>query len=227
MSKDIKTEFTLGHRTRLIEKLYNNYKITSVELIEILLFAVIKRRDTKPMAKMLLSKFKSVMGICEASPQELRSINGLGEKSVQLIKTFYYLLQNVRHDNISNRDVIENFDQLVQYCQFKLAHKAYEELHVIFLNSRKQIIHIEENSNGETSHIDINPKKIVHQGLNYGASSIIITHNHPSGNPTPSSEDIQATLYLKQLLQGLNIALEDHLIIAHSSFFSFKKQKLI
>lgn len=220
-------KFKLGHRKRLLEKLHNNQMITQTELLEILLFFVIKRRDTKPIAKALLNKFKSVMGVCDASVEMLKSIDGIGDSTVDLIKTFYKLSKSLMFSSVITKDVMENFDQLIKYCQFKLAHKTQEELHVIYLNSKYQIIHIDEQKNGDTTHIDIMPKKIVHQGLNYGAFSIILIHNHPSGDPTPSSADIDATLYLKKLLNELNISLFDHVIVAGSAFFSFKKQKLI
>jgi DNA repair protein RadC len=227
MNKNRIHKFSVGHRKRMFEKVLTNHHLTNIEILEILLFFVHKRKDTKPIAKTLIKNFGTLLDVCSAKSEKLMEINGIGPSSIQIIKVFYNLTNMVLYDQIKSTDYLNGFNDIVKYCQFKLSYKKTEELHVIFLNTKNAIISIMEFPYGEVDNVNVSPREIFKQSLERGASSIVLTHNHPSKDPYPSSADIEITKQIQQMLSVVQIKLIDHLIIGGNDYFSFRKNSLI
>ena len=223
-----------GHRKRLQERYLScGYKsLADYEIIEFLLFLIIPRRDTKALAKELLEKFSTIEGIFEADSKELKSIKGLGEVSTTYLKfigdlfSYYYeekILNGKEKDIIS----IRSKNQLLNYLRKNIGISKIEEFKVLFLNSNNEVLGVETLFQGTIDKSAVYPRKILERVLFYNARSIIFAHNHPSGNTSPSSKDIEITKMMKEFFKMVDVSVLDHIIISKDSYFSFLEEGII
>lgn len=222
-----------GHRKRLQERYLNGgYKsLADYEIVEFLLFLVIPRKDTKALAKELLERFSTINGIFEASLEELRSIKGLGDVSSTYIKFLgdmysYYFEEKMLKDR-EDIVAIRSKNQLINYLRKNIGISKSEEFKVLFLNSNNEVLGIETLFEGTIDRSAVYPRKILERVLSYNARSIVFSHNHPSGNTTPSQKDIELTNTLKDFFRLVDVSILDHIIISKNSYFSFLEEGIL
>lgn len=223
-----------GHRKRLQERYLScGYKsLADYEIIEFLLFPIIPRRDTKALAKELLEKFSTIEGIFEANPKELKKVKGLGDVSTTYLKFIgdlfsYYYEDKVLNDKENNRISIRSKNQLLNYLRKNIGISKIEEFKVIFLNSNNEVLGVETLFQGTIDKSAVYPRKILERVMFYNARSIIFAHNHPSGNTSPSSKDIEITKMMKEFFKMVDVSVLDHIIISRDSYFSFLEEGII
>lgn len=223
-----------GHRKRLQERyLTKGYKsLADYEIVEFLLFLLIPRKDTKSIAKELIGKFNSLKGIFEANTKELKSIKGLGDVSITYLKFLgdmyrYYYEENILKERENNPISIKTKNQLINYLRIDIGISKIEEFKVLFLNSNNEVLGIETLFQGTIDKSAVYPRKILERVLYYNARSIVFSHNHPSGNTTPSSKDIEITKMMKDFFKMVDVSILDHIIISKDSYFSFLEEGYI
>jgi len=221
-------EQALGHRNRLKQRFLNHKEsLFDYETLELLLFYALPRKDVKPLAKHLIEHFGSLKKVLHAPVSELNKINGLSEHSIILIKMSAYLSQKTLEHDIKETPVVKNWSQILDYCFLKLANATHEQIYAMYLNSKNFIIKEEIVAEGSLNYAMADLRLIMHKCLNLGAASILIAHNHPSGEIEPSKDDIKITTELFKIAKALNIYLYDHLIIGKSGIYSFRDSGLI
>ena len=218
-----------GHRERLRERFLKDLgaSMPDYEIIELLLMAVIARRDVKPIAKDLLKTFGTVSGIFGASADDLMKVKGIGEQTAVLFKLIQRSTAIVTKSEIMNTNILNSWDKLIEYCTVYMAHSPVEQFRVIFLNSRNRIITDEEQTRGTVNETSIYPREVIKRALDLNAVAVILVHNHPSGNPTPSQADITMTHAVVEAGLPLNIRVHDHIIIGKEDIISFKTAGLL
>ncbi len=219
----------LGHRKRVKQKFLTSLgqDLQDYELLEILMFSANARCDTKILAKNLLQKFGDLSAIINADFDALKQIAGVGESSVIQIKIIAEIMKRVMKHKASQQTVLNNWQSLLDYSRMALAHLKYEQFRVLFLDKKFRLLADEIVEIGKVDSVRIDIKEIVKKTLLLHASSVVLLHNHPSGEAQPSSLDIKTTQEIKSVLQPLSIKLIDHLIIAVGGHFSFKENGLI
>ncbi len=228
-SKNIpNNDMNKGHRQRIKDKFFSNPKsLFDYEILEMLLFYVIPRKDTKPLAKQLLAKFGTLKSIIFATENEIMQMKGIG-KSVTI---FFGLLREVFSrlslQPLKEKAIIQSDQDVLTYYANELSSKKKEEFRALFINNRNMLIAEETLQQGTVDQVFIYRREVVEKALNYKASGIIIVHNHPSGDPSPSRKDISVTKDLSVTLEKLGIRLLDHLIIAENSSYSFAAHNLL
>jgi DNA repair protein RadC len=218
-----------GHRDRLRARFLRSGAgaMEDYELIEMLLFAAIPRRDVKPLAKDLLKKFGGIPGLLGASIEDLKAVKGLSENSAALIKLAHVLSQRVLSAQIERKPILSSWQKLIDYCTVAMAHEQREQFRVLFLNRKNELIADEVQQMGTVDHTPVYPREIVRRALELGATALILVHNHPSGDPTPSDSDITMTAEVVKAAKSLDILVHDHLIIAKNGHSSFKSMGLM
>ena len=218
-----------GHRDRLRSKLLARGAgaLDDYELLETLLFAFIPRRDVKPIAKTLLAQFGSVSAVLAADPQKLVEVKGVGETVAAYIKTVSELTARAAREQIMARPVISSWTTLLTYVQTELQHEPREQFRVLFLDRKNQLILDELMAVGTVDQAPVYPREIARRALELSASALILVHNHPSGDPTPSRADIEMTREIIEALTPLEITVHDHLIAGRAGVTSFKSSGLI
>ena len=223
------TPHYLGHRQRLREKLLENGRdsLADYELLELLLSIAIPRRDVKPLAKDLIARFKSFAGVIEANPAELAGIKGLGPTAVAAVKIVEAAQVKALGDKIGQRSAIANWADLTNYCRLNIGARETEEFHVLYLDTKCRLIKDEAHSAGTINSSSVYPREILKRALGLGAASVIVVHNHPTGDTNPSRADIAVTEKLKKTLAAADIQLIDHIIVAKGAHASFKSMGLL
>ena len=218
-----------GHRERLRERFLQNgdTALADHELLELILFYAIPRRDTKSIAKGLLKEFGSLSAVLSAKAEDLAQISGLSENSAGLLKAVYAAASRMAQKQIMNQLVLSNWEQLLSYCHVAMANLPTEQLRVLFLDKKNKLIADEVKQEGTVDHTPAYPREIIKRALNLGASAIILVHNHPSGDPTPSRADMQLTDTVAEVAQLMGITLHDHIIIAKTAHYSFRSEGLM
>jgi len=229
MSAELAKKHQEGHRKRACNKLINNGvdSLYDYEIVELLLFLIFKRKDVKPLAKELLEKFKTIDRILNASEEELLEIKGIGKSTVTAIKIVNSIAIASLKSKIIKKDHINCFDDVINYCKLNMKYLVSEELRVLFLNSINEILADEVLQKGDIDSVDVYPRNITKRSLDLGAKGIILVHNHPSGDPTPSADDIYTTNLIRKALKIFDIKLQDHIIIGGDRFISFSALNLI
>jgi DNA repair protein RadC len=221
----------IGHRQRLKERFLRakGSDMADYEAIELLLTYAIPRRDVKPLAKNLIKEFGSFAGIITADYQRLLEIEGIKENSATLIKFIEFASQKLSWQNLACDDTpfISSTDALIEFCRCAMGYSEVEVLRVIYVDTKLKVIETEVLQKGSVSSVNINPRDIVTNALKKNASGVIMVHNHPSGDPKPSSNDIEATKRVKSACDTLGIVLHEHLIITPSDYYSFAKHHLL
>ena len=218
-----------GHRKRLRERFakVGADGLADYELIELLLFAALPRGDVKPLAKNLLRRFGSVGAILAAEPRALAEVEGAGLAVVHALKLAEAVALRTLRDQLKERPVIATWQALLDYCKVALAHQMNERFHVLFLDNNNSLIADEVQQKGTVNHVPLYPREVIKRALELNASAIILVHNHPSGDSTPSPADIEMTEEVCEAGDKLGISVHDHLIISRNGHSSFKSMGLL
>jgi len=219
----------LGHRARMREKLLaaGPDALLDHELLEMVLFLALPRRDTKPIARALLARFGSFAGAVSAPLAELREIEGLGEAGAAALRTVQAAALRLARAEVMERPVLNNWDRLLAYLSAVLARVRVEQFRVLFLDTRNRLIADEPQARGTVNHTPVYPREVVKRALELQATALILVHNHPSGDPTPSRADLEMTQEVKSAAGILGIVLHDHLIVGNGRHLSFRREGLL
>lgn len=217
-----------GHRQRLRQRFLDAPGVLpDYELLELLLGIAIPRRDVKPLAKTLLARFGDFASVISASPEALRACDGLGETSVATLKIVMEAgVRLVRHP-VQQQTILTSWDALVDYCVARMSRQDTEQLRLLFLNNKNAVLADEMPQSGTVNHTPIYPREVVKRALELGAMGVVMVHNHPSGDPTPSRADVDMTRQIKTALQAVGITLHDHLVIGKGRVESLKARGVI
>lgn len=217
-----------GHRERLRQRFRDGGggALADYELLELILFQAIPRRDVKPLAKSLIDRFGSFGGVVAATREALENA-GLGEVAIDLLKATHEAAIRLTRQAALERPVLGSWQNVLDYCRARLAHSAVEEFHLLFLDRKNGLIAAEPQQRGTVDHTPVYPREVVKRALELGASAIILVHNHPSGDPSPSRADIEMTREVQRAAAALGIAVHDHLIVGRAGHASLKGLGLI
>jgi DNA repair protein RadC len=218
-----------GHRERLRERFLKGGAdaMPDYELLELVLFAAVPRRDTKPLAKALIARFGSFAEVIAARRERLMEVDGAGEAVVNQLKVIEAAAQRLAKGKVIGRPALSSWQALLDYCMAAMARNQTEEFRVLFLDRKNVLVADEVQSKGTVDHTPVYPREIVRRALEHGASAIILVHNHPSGDPTPSRQDIDLTREICAAAKALKIAVHDHLVIGRGGHASFKSLGLL
>jgi DNA repair protein RadC len=219
----------VGHRERLRQRLLSagSDALADYELLEFLLFAAKPRGDTKPLAKSLLKRFGSLAGVFGADAEALGSVNGMGPASTAALIAVRAAAREMLRAEVKDRSVISSWQQLIDYCTSRIGFALAEEFHLLFLDAKNALIADEQQQRGTINHTPVYPREVVKRALELGASAVIMVHNHPSGDVTPSKADIDMTRAVRDAVKAVGIALHDHLVIGRGRHASFKSLGLL
>ncbi|NQV98455.1 MAG: DNA repair protein RadC [Rhodospirillales bacterium] len=213
-----------GHRQRLRQRFMEAGApgLADYELLELILFQCIARIDVKPIAKELIATFGSLGGVIAADPARLGENNKLNRATIVHLKSLYALSQRVAHEEIAQKPVLGSWDKLISYLKTALAYEAREQFHILFLNTKNVLIADEVQQIGTVNHTPVYPREVIRRALELGATALILVHNHPSGDPTPSAADIEMTRQIAAAGEKLDITLHDHIIMSKNGHTSFR-----
>lgn len=219
----------LGHRERLRRRLLDKgaESLSDYEVVEFLLFAARPRGDTKPLAKDLLQRFGGLAGLLTANPADLSAVPGMGESSAAILKIIPEAARRLALAEAQEAPVISSWDRLLDYCRVTMAHEKVEQLRLLFLDSKNRLIADEVQQRGTVDHTPAYPREVLKRALELGATALILAHNHPSGDATPSAADIEMTKAIKEAAEKLGITLHDHVIIGKTGHSSFRSLGLL
>jgi len=214
-----------GHRVRLREKFAEAHGkgLADYELLELLLFLAIPRGDMKPLAKMLLQEFGSLAALLKAEKNLILKIPGAGASTAHAIQLVQALIAKALQQEAFDKPLLDSWQSVLEYCSATMAYDQREMARLLFLDSKGKIIADEIQQTGTINHVALYPREVVKRALDIGASGLILVHNHPSGDPTPSRKDIDLTLQIQEAAHALGITVHDHIIIGkgrHSSLRS-------
>ncbi|UWR60576.1 RadC family protein [Phaeobacter inhibens] len=212
------------HRARLRDRFMTGgaTAMPDYELLELVLFRSIPRRDVKPLARQLLDSFGDFNRVITAPPERLARIAGVGDAVITDLKVLEAAAHRMARAKVLQRHILSSWDALLDYCHTVMAHRETEQFRVLYLDRKNTLIADEEQAKGTVDHVPVYPREIAKRALEISASALILVHNHPSGDPTPSPSDIEMTDRVARALAALDIVLHDHLIIGKSSELSFR-----
>ena len=218
-----------GHRERLRTRFRGAgaEAISDYELLELVLFRAIPRRDVKPLAKTLIATFGSFPEVISAPPARLAEIKGLGAAAITELKIVHAAAIRLARGQVRKRPILSSWSSVIDYCRTPMAFAEKEQFRVLFLDKRNQLIVDELQQTGTVDHTPVYPREVVKRALELSATALILVHNHPSGDPTPSHADIQMTQTIIDVARPLGIAVHDHIIVGRDGHASFKGLKLV
>lgn len=218
-----------GHRDRLRERAAAGglAALPDYEVLELLLFRAIPRGDVKPLAKQLLARFGSLGAVLGADAEALKSVRGVGEAVALDLRLVQEAALRAAREQASRRTVISSWSALLAYVKAALAHEPREQVRVLFLDKKNQLIADEITGEGTVDHAPVYPRELMRRALELSASALILVHNHPSGDPTPSSTDVEITRQIVEAGRALRIAVHDHLVVGRDGVASFKALGLL
>ena len=218
-----------GHRARLRARLLDTGgdALADYELVEYLLALAIPRRDTKPLAKALLKEFGSLAKLLSAEPDTLRRVDGLGDSAIAALKIVQATNLRMLKGEIAGQPLLSSWDALLDYLRADMGPLDIERVRVLYLSSRNMLLRDEVASEGSVDQSAIYTREVIKRALELGATAVILVHNHPSGNPEPSRQDIAITRDIAQAASKLGIAVHDHIIIGGSDYRSMRSMGLI
>ena len=221
--------YIADHRKRLRERFMvgGAAALPDYEMLELVLFRAIPRQDVKPLARRLIDRFVDFNGVISASPARLAETEGVGEAVICELKIIEAAAQRLARARVMRRQVISSWDALVDYCHTVMAHRETEHFRVLYLDKKNALIADEEQARGTVDHVPVYPREVVKRALELNDSALILVHNHPSGDPTPSDADILLTGQIGSAAEALGLVLHDHLIIGKSRELSFRASGLI
>jgi len=217
-----------GHRQRLRDRfLKSSNNLADYELIELLLFAAMPRRDVKPIAKELLKTFGSFAGVLNADVEALVRVNGVGTTAAVSMLAVREAAVRLLQDEVMNQPILSNWQSLMDYCRAAMGHGKVEQFRILFLNRKNMLIADELQQQGTVDQTPVYPREVIKRALELGASALILVHNHPSGDPKPSRDDIEITKHLQAAGEKLGINLHDHIVVSKNGNTSFKTLGLL
>lgn len=218
-----------GHRARLRARLLTAGpdSLADHELLELVLFLALPRRDTKPIARALLSRFGSFAAAIAAPLPDLRGIEGLGDAGAAALKAVQAAALRLTRAEVVDRPVLAHWDRVIDYLQSVMARERVEQVRVLFLDGRNRLLADEAQSRGTVDHTPVYPREVCKRALELHATAMILAHNHPSGDPAPSPDDVAMTRAIQQAASALSVVLHDHVIIGNGRWFSFRQQGLL
>ncbi len=218
-----------GHRERLRERFHaaGADALSDYELLEMVLFAAQPRRDMKPLAKSLLKKFGSFAEVIHAPEARLRELKGVGDVTINGLKLIAAAAHRIAKGELKQRFALSSWNDVIDYCRTSMAFADKEQFRILFLDKRNQLISDEVQQTGTVDHTPVYPREVIKRALELSATAIILVHNHPSGDPTPSSADIQMTEAIIDIATPLGIAVHDHIIVGKNGHASLKGMRLI
>ena len=218
-----------GHRARMRARLLTAGPdaVADHELLEMVLFLALPRRDTKPIARALLSRFGSFAASISAPLPDLRAVEGLGDAGAAALKLVQAGAHRLVRAEVRQNPVLADWPRLMDYLGALLSREPTEQFRVLFLDARNRLIADEAQGRGTVNHTPVYPREVVKRALELHAAAIILVHNHPSGDPAPSRDDVTMTKAIARAAEALSVALHDHVIIGNGKWFSFRQQGLI
>ncbi|HCY54452.1 MAG TPA: hypothetical protein DF715_02610 [Oceanicaulis sp.] len=218
-----------GHRDRLRARFSEagGKGLADYEILELILFRAIPQRDVKPLAKDLLARFGDLGRVCAARPDQLTEIKGISEKVALELNLFQEVATRIAREQVSGRAVISSWSALLDYVRTALQNASTEEFRVLFLDKKNRLLADEFQARGTVDHAPVYPREIIKRAIALDASAIILVHNHPSGDPTPSHADIDMTRQVIEIGKPLSIVVHDHLVVGRDKVASFKQLGLM
>lgn len=218
--------YIADHRKRLRARFLDGgaAAMPDYELLELVLFRAIPRQDVKPLARRLLDVFGDFNRVLSAAPARLTQVPGVGEAVVLELKLVEAAAQRLARARVINRPVISSWAALLDYCHTAMAHAETEQFRVLYLDRKNTLIADEAQARGTVDHVPVYPREVVKRALELNASALILVHNHPSGDPTPSEADITMTAQIQAAAEALGLTLHDHLIIGRERELSFRSE---
>ena len=217
-----------GHRERLRERARISLAaLPDYEILELHLFRSIPRGDVKPLAKALIARFGSLAAVLAASPEDLKTVRGVGDATAFDLSLIQETAIRLGRETVVRRTVISSWTALLAYVRVALANEPREQFRVLFLDKKNQLILDEVMNRGTVDHAPVYPREVMRRALEVSAASLILVHNHPSGDPTPSSADVEMTRQVIDAGRTLKIAVHDHLVVGREGVASFKALGLI
>jgi DNA repair protein RadC len=218
-----------GHRVRMRQRLLKAGPdaLADHEMLEMILFIALPRRDTKPIARELLARFRTFGGVVGAPPAELMAIEGLGEAGTAAIKLVKAAALRMMRQEVSSAPVLSNWDRLTDYLMGAMGHERTEQFRVLFLDGRNKLIADEVQGLGTINHTPAYPREVVRRCLELHATAVVLAHNHPSGEPAPSREDVALTTDIVRAASLMGITVHDHIIVGKGKCVSFRAAKLL
>lgn len=221
----------LGHRVRLRQRFLNGEgrDMADYELLELVLTMAIPQRDVKPLAKILIAEFGSFAGVLNASNENLLNVNGIKENALTMLKVIKASALRMSWQNLTATDepILNNTDVLIDYCRAAMSFSEVEEFRIIFLDSKLRVMAQEVQQRGTINQVAIHPREVIKAAMAKKARAIILVHNHPSGDVTPSKADVEITMRIKEAAKAVDIELFDHVIISKNDAFSFSAHCII
>jgi DNA repair protein RadC len=219
----------IGHRARLRSKFdqAQGKGLADYELLELLLFLALPRGDTKPLAKSLLEKFGSLAALAKADAKLILETPGVGASVLHVIQLMQAMITNILQHKMMEKPVLASWQSVLDYCKASMSYDQREAVRLLFLDRKNKIIADEVQQTGTVDHAPLYPREVVKRALELGASALIIVHNHPSGDPTPSRGDVDMTLKVQEAARHLGIEVHDHLIIGKGRHSSLKSMGLM
>jgi DNA repair protein RadC len=216
--------YVRDHRQRLRDRFLDGGPdaVPDYELLELILFGAVPRQDMKPLARVLLDTFGDFNSVVSARRERLEAVAGVGPAVVLQLKLVEAAAQRLSRSRVMHRPVISSWSALLDYCHTAMAHRETEQFRILFLDRKNILVADEEQARGTVDHVPVYPREVVKRALELNASALILVHNHPSGDPTPSQADIDMTARVRDACAALGITLHDHLIVGKEAEVSFR-----
>lgn len=221
--------YIADHRQRLRDRFLQagGAALPDYELLELVLFRAIPRQDVKPLARLLLDTFGDFNRVVAASPARLGLVKGVGPAVVLELKLVEAAAQRMMRARVLQKPVLSSWDALLDYCHTTMAHRETEQFRVLFLDRKNVLIADEEQAKGTVDHVPVYPREIVKRALELNASALILVHNHPSGDPTPTDQDIKITRNLIEAASLVELELLDHVVVSRTGYRSMRTMRLL
>jgi DNA repair protein RadC len=218
-----------GHRMRMRQRLLKAGPdaLADHEMLEMILFIALPRRDTKPIARELLGRFRTFGGVVGAPAAELTTIDGLGEAGAAALKLVQAAALRLMRQEVAEQPVLSTWEKLTNYLTAAMAHERTEQFRVLFLDGRNKLLADEVQGRGTINHAPAYPREVVRRCLELHATAVILAHNHPSGEPSPSREDVALTKDIARAAAVMGITVHDHIIVGKGKWLSFRAEKLL
>ena len=218
-----------GHRERLRQRLLaaGAEAVPDYELLELVLFGALPRRDVKPLAKALLAKFGSFTSVVTAPPARLKEVKGVGDAVVATLKIVHAAANRFARGEVNRREPLSSWSAVLDYCRTAQAFAEIEQFRILFLDKRNQLIADEVQQTGTVDHTPVYPREVVKRALELSATAVVLVHNHPGGDPTPSRADVDMTRRIVEIARPLGIEVHDHIIVGRDGYASLKRLRLM
>jgi len=218
-----------GHRERMRDRLLDRGAdgLADYELVEMVLFLAQPKGDTKPIAKRVINRFGSYAATLAAPPRDLAQVPGVGRHSVAALKLVHASAIRLARSEVMIGPVLGNWDQLMGYLNAILVHERIEQFRILFLDTKNHLLSDEQQGRGTVNHTPVYPREVARRALELHAAAVILVHNHPSGDPSPSGADIEMTMQIESALKTVAVLLHDHVIVGNGTWLSLKKEGLL